>query len=413
VVLEQRIIQVDLKKKIEKSEKMKKKTMKPEAFFAEKIVATVREPLIVLNPKLRVIAANKSFYNVFKVKPKETVGQLIYNLGNRQWNIPKLRKLLGKILPKNSSFNNFEIEHDFKTIGHKTMLLNARRLDTIQMILLAIEDITEKKKADEKIKEQMEELKSLDELKNQFLSITSHELRTPMTPMKAQLEMLLEGYFGNLDENQKQSVTMILRNTERLDKLIVDILDISRLQSGRLKLELKKVQPADCIKESMENMKSLVDEKNIAVTIKINKLPKIIIDKDRITQVLTNLIDNAIKFTPENGNITIGAEKQKNDILVEVKDTGIGISEKNLKKIFLPFFQIDSTYSRKYKGTGLGLAICKGIVEQHGGKILVKSKLGKGSTFYFTLPFKDGKMEKQEFSSKKAGVKNLRIKAQI
>jgi two-component system CheB/CheR fusion protein len=381
---------------------MKKKTMKLEAFFAEKIVSTVREPLIVLDPKLRVISANKSFYNIFKVKPKETLGKQIYNLGNRQWNIPKLRKLLEEILPKNTSFNNFEIEHDFKTIGPKTMLLNARRLDTVQMILLAIEDTTELKKADEKIREQMEELKSLDELKTQFLTITSHELRTPMTPMKAQLQMLLEGYFGNINENQKQSIAMILRNTERLDKLIVDILDISRIQSGRLTFELKKVQPADCIRESITNMKPLADEKNIAITTKIDKLPKITFDKDRVTQVLTNLIDNAIKFTPEKGKITIEAKKQKNDVLVKVKDTGIGMSQKNLKRIFTPFLQMDSSYSRKYKGTGLGLAICKGIVEQHGGEILAKSKLDKGSTFYFTLPLRTRKMEKQKFSSKKA-----------
>jgi len=378
---------------------MKKKTMELELLkrdpsYAESIVNTVREPLIVLDAKLRVVTANKSFYNSFKVTPKKTVGQLIYDLGNQQWDIPKLRKLLEEILPKNTAFDNYEVEHDFKTIGQKTMLLNARHLERVQMILIAIEDITERKNAEEKIREQIEALKDLDNLKTQFLSITSHELRTPMTPMKAQLQMLLESYFGKLNEKQKQSIEMILRNTERLDKLIIDILDISRIQAGRLKFELKKVQPVDCIRESITNMKPLADEKNIAITIKIDKLPKITLDNDRVTQVLTNLIDNAIKFTPEKGKITIEAKKQKNDILVKVKDTGIGISEENLKRIFNPFLQIDSSYSRKYKGTGLGLAICKGIVEQHGGKILAKSKLDKGSTFYFTLPLRTRKNRK-------------------
>ena len=377
---------------------MKKKTMglkalKGDPSYAESIFNTVREPLIVLDVKLRVVSANKSFYNSFKVKPKETVGRLIYDLGNQQWDIPKLRKLLEEILPNNTAFDNYEVEHYFKTIGQRTMLLNARRLDNkvnkTQIILLAIEDITDRRK--------------IDELKTEFLSITSHELRSPMTPMKAQLQMLLEGYFGNPNEKQKQSLEMILRNTERLDKLIVDILDISKIQSGRLKFELKKVQPADCIKESIENMKSLADEKNIAITTKIDKLPKITLDKDAITQVLTNLIDNAIKFTPEKGKIKIDVKKQKNDILVKVKDTGIGISEENLKRIFNPFFQVDSSYTRKYKGTGLGLTICKAIIEQHGGKIWTKSKLKRGSTFYFTLPLKVMKNGKIEiFELKKA-----------
>jgi two-component system CheB/CheR fusion protein len=374
---------------------MKKKTMELEALkrdpsYAESIVNTVREPLIVLDGKLRVVLANKSFYNIFKVAPKESVGQLIYDLGNRQWNIPKLRKLLEEILPNNTAFDNYEVEHDFPNIGRRIMLLNARRMPRLpakpRIMLLAIEDITERKK--------------IDELKTEFLSITSHELRSPMTPMKAQLQMLLEGYFGNPNEKQKQSLEMILRNTERLDKLIVDILDISRIQSGRLKFELKKVQPADCIKESIENMKPLADEKNIAITTKIDKLPKITLDKDAITQVLTNLIDNAIKFTPEKGKIKIEVKKQKNDILVKVKDTGIGISEENLKRIFNPFFQVDSSYTRKYKGTGLGLTICKAIIKQHGGKIWTKSKLKRGSTFYFTLPLKvmkNGKIEIFEF----------------
>ena len=252
------------------------------------------------------------------------------------------------------------------------------------------------------LKKSYEKLKELDVLKTRFLSTTSHELRTPMTPMKIQLELLLDNHFGKLSEKQKQSLEMVLRNTKHLDKLIADILDISRIQAGRLKFELKKVQVAECIKKSIENLKMLADQKNIIITSKITELPELTLDKDRIIQVLNNLIKNAIKFTPAKGKIIVEAEKQKDNVLVKVKDTGIGMSEENLKGIFEPFFQIDSSYKREYEGTGLGLAISKGIVEQHRGNIWAKSEIKKGSTFYFTLPLtvKIQKLNKKEVKNK-------------
>lgn len=237
-------------------------------------------------------------------------------------------------------------------------------------------------------KEQIKILKGVAKLKTQFLSITSHELRTPMTPIRSQMEMLLDGSFGKLSKEQKQSLGMISRNVEVLDKLLADILDISRIQTGKMRFELKKVQLADCITSSIENIKTSADKKNIFIAAKIKKLPELALDRERIIQVLTNLINNAVKFTPSKGKITVEAEKQKNNVLVKVKDTGIGIAGKDMKKLFEPFFQVESSDRRKYGGTGLGLTICKNIIEQHGGKIWVKSRLGKGSTFYFTVPLK-------------------------
>src|SRR3989338_4320581 len=250
-------------------------------------------------------------------------------------------------------------------------------------------DITEHKKAQEILiksihrKKEITRLKELDMAKTQFLSITSHELRTPMTPIKSQIEMLSDGFFGKLTKKQKQSLEMISRNVENLDKLLADILDISRVQTGKLRFELSKVQIADCIKYSIENIKASADKKNISIAAKIEKLPELTLDNGRIMQVLTNLINNAVKFTPAKGKITVEAEKQKNNVLVKVKDTGIGIAGKDMKKLFEPFFQAESSDRRKYGGTGLGLTICKNIIEQHGGKIWVKSRLGKGSIFYF------------------------------
>lgn len=247
------------------------------------------------------------------------------------------------------------------------------------------------KNSRQKIKKQLtelKELKELDTLKTRFLAMTSHELRSPITPMKAQLQLLLKNYFGELSKTQKKSLHTVLRNAEHLDKLIADILDISRIQAKIMKIDKRNMNLKECIELALQNMQTSANEKKIIITTKIAKLPELRADKDRLVQVLNNLIDNAIKFTPEKGKITIDAEKQKQDILIKIRDTGIGVSGENLGKLFQPFFQADSNYNRKYKGTGLGLTICKRIIEQHGGKIWVESQLGKGSTFYFTLPIK-------------------------
>lgn len=232
-----------------------------------------------------------------------------------------------------------------------------------------------------------EEHKQLDKAKTEFLSITSHELRSPMTPMKAQLQMLERGYFGNLNKKQKESVSVVLRNTTRLDTLISDMLEISRIEAARLKFVFKKVDLADSIKTLVKDMKGFMPEKKINLIEKIGKLPIIEVDPDRVGQVLRNLINNAIKFTPEKGKVEVTAEAKKDHILISVKDTGIGISGKDKERIFEPFYQAEQTMYRKKGGTGLGLAICRGIIESQKGKLWIESKETKGSTFYFTVPF--------------------------
>ena len=236
------------------------------------------------------------------------------------------------------------------------------------------------------------DLKEIDEAKTQFLSITSHELRTPMTPIKSQLQLLLRKHFGKLNNKQVKSLRMIERNTDRLDRLLQNLLEISRIQSGRMKIIPSRQSINDVIEDVVNFMKPSADEKKIKMKTKIfDKIPEIEFDKDKISQVLQNIISNSIKFTPEGGKITISLSKYgKNGVIISTRDTGIGIPEDKCRDVFEPFFQVDSWRSRKVGGTGLGLAICKGIVEAHGGKIWCESKPNEGATFYFTLPFKIG-----------------------
>lgn len=212
-------------KKIARSEhKETERQIKEGREFAESIVSTIRESLLILNGELRIVSASRSFYRAFKVKPKETKGEFIYDLGNRQWDIPKLRHLLEEIIPENTTFDNFEVEHDFPGIGKRIMLLNARRIPPPpgkpRIILLAIEDITERKKAEEREKKlaaqvaaaetekkrakELErvnnELKKLDRLKADFISMVSHELRTPLSISKEGITLVRDKTAGGINE---------------------------------------------------------------------------------------------------------------------------------------------------------------------------------------------------------------------
>ena len=231
-----------------------------------------------------------------------------------------------------------------------------------------------------------EERKEIDTAKTEFLSITSHELRSPMTPMKAQLQMLQEGYFGDLNEKQKDSLGIIIRNADRLDNIIVDFLEISRIEAARLKFNFEETEIEKTVLEIVKFMEGFAKEKNIQLVTNIDKIPIIQADSDRVIQVLRNLINNAIKFSDENSKIEIGAELKKDFILFSVKDYGCGLTPDNQIRVFEPFYQVEGANRRKHGGTGLGLTICRGIVESQNGKIWVESIPGKGCKFYFTLP---------------------------
>jgi len=231
-----------------------------------------------------------------------------------------------------------------------------------------------------------EERNNLDRSKSEFLSITSHELRTPITPLKAQLQMLQQEYFGKHTDKQKESLCIILRNAERLNKIIEDFLEISRIEAARLKFAFRKTDLHETIKETIEFMTGFAKEKNISLASPSNQLPIIEIDPDRISQVLRNLVHNAIKFSPQNSTIEINALLQNDHILFSVKDQGVGLSTEDQIRVFEPFYQVEGSLRRNYGGTGLGLTICRGIIEAQKGKIWVESKLNVGSTFYFTIP---------------------------
>ncbi|NES69997.1 MAG: cell wall metabolism sensor histidine kinase WalK, partial [Okeania sp. SIO2D1] len=238
--------------------------------------------------------------------------------------------------------------------------------------------------------------KAIERMKDEFISVVSHELRTPLTSIHSSLKILATGKLGNLSSKGKRMLTIADEQTDRLVRLVNNVLDLQRIQSGKVKMNKKACQAMELMIEASQTMQTMAQEHEINLfTQPVAFL--VWANHDYIVQTLTNLLSNSIKFSPPNSTVFLSAkmklpqesskrEKQIPCVTFEVKDEGQGIPANKLETIFERFQQVDSSDSRKKGGTGLGLTICRQIIEEHGGKIWAESCLGKGSTFYFTLP---------------------------
>lgn len=230
----------------------------------------------------------------------------------------------------------------------------------------------------------------VDRVKSEFVSTVSHELRTPLTSIKGYTDLILMGATGPIPESQTKYLRVIKSNADRLQELVNDLLDISRIETGKTKLDLRPVDLSQVIHEVVEgHLVGRVKHENKVITSHIELPPNLPLangDYKRVTQILTNLVDNAFNYTESGGSITVKAWSEKGQIYISVKDTGYGISEENLNKIFDRFYRSEDERIQKVSGTGLGLAIVTSLIEMHGGRLQVQSKLNEGSTFTFNLP---------------------------
>lgn len=349
------------------------KTRQNDLEFQEAIIAAIREPLLVLDKELRIITANRSFYRIFKVKPEETEKQLIYDLGNRQWDIPRLRVLLEEILPENTHFDDFEVEHDFPSIGHKIMLLNARQIYTEKidrgMILLAIEDITE--------------LRKLSCEKRNIFSMFAHDMKNPLVTSEGFLRRIISGKAGALTEKQRNYLEVALSELGKVSQLIAAFLEFSRFEARENQPVFAPVDIEAEIRKNIEAEMLEAEKKQITLSFEPpdTAIPLVNADAAMINCVIRNILDNAIKHTDAGGVITVAVTEQDSAILVSVKDTGAGIPPDHLPYIFDAFYRV----VRDSRGSGLGLTIAREIIDLHGGKMWVQSCPLEGSTFWFTL----------------------------
>ena len=418
---------------------------------ADNIIATMSDSLFLADVDGKILKINPSLINLLGYKEEELIGNsmnILFTEG--QFGNELLKKLL-----KSESFGSNETKYKTKSgrvvdISFSGSIVKDEKEQVTGIVGIAY-DITERKKREIQLKERTSELNEkvteskqseiatlniledlqktlnelqnskemieqqniqlikLDQLKSSFLNVTSHELRTPMSAIKGYVQMTIKQTLGEITEEQKKVLTIVLRNVDRLDHLIQDILDISRLESGTMKFIPNKTVIKTLVEETVETMQIPADLKHMTIDVEVeDKMPDLTIDQERVKQVMLNIINNAIKFSPDGSIINIRAKKEEENILFEVQDSGRGIPKDKQEKIFGIFYQVDSGIDRKFGGAGLGLAISRGIVLAHGGKIWVDSDVGKGSTFYFALPIKSVVDMEEKF--KGADIFGLEIK---
>jgi len=482
--------------------------------YAEQIIATLREPFLVLDIGLRVKTANEAFYRAFRVARGETEGRPLYELGDGQWDIPRLRSLL-EAVPREVAVHDYQVEHDFPTIGRKTMLLNARRFppegEDPNLILLAIEDvtvrrgaeaglriselryrrlfqtakdgilildaengeitdvnpfmsgllgfefheflgkqlwqiglfreerenrdayrelrekgyirydhlplktktgrevevefvsnvyevdrraiiqcnirdITERRRLERQTQEQAAALADLNRRKDEFLAMLSHELRNPLSPILNAVHLLRLQGGENLIQQEARSV--IERQVGQLTRLVADLLEVSRISTGRVRLEPYRVDMRNVVERAAESARPLIVRLHHDLSVSLPAGPIWVhADSTRLEQVVVNLLNNAAKYTEPGGRISLDARQDGDEMVLRLRDTGVGIAPELLPHIFDLFTQADRSLDRAQGGLGIGLSLVKHLVEMHRGTVEARSGgLGRGSEFTVRLP---------------------------
>src|SRR6202162_3238257 len=285
--------------------------------YGDDIIATLREPFLVLDQDLRVKTANRSFYESFHVSKEETENRLVYHLGNGQWDIPALRKLLDEVLSRNQSVHDFEVEHSFPTLGRKTMLLNARPFPPDskhpELILLAVYDVSA-------VRQRADELADLDRRKDEFLAMLSHELRNPLAPIvNAALLLRLHSNRNRLHgiENPvlQQSATIIERQAGQLTRIVDELLEVSRISTGRIQLRQERIAVGVVVENAVATVRALFGQLRRELTVSLpTQAIWVHADSARLEQVVVNLLTNAAKYTDQGGKIwlTVSVEGVRN-----------------------------------------------------------------------------------------------------
>jgi PAS domain S-box-containing protein len=346
----------------------------------------------VTDTKGNIIYANDTFCNVSKYTKNELIGKN-HRILKSGYHSTSFYKNLWDTISNGKIWKN-DVKNkakDGSLYWVQTIIAPIFDMDgKIEKYLSIRIDITKNKENEETIKTQYKNLKKVDIQKDEFASMVTHELKTPLTPIIGYSDALkMEKIMGTLSEKQLKSVNKISRNAKRLQSLINDIFDVQKLELGKMSFVNEQINVDEMIDDLADDSKFMMEDKKIQFVSNLNKGLSIESDKNRLTQVLKNLINNAIDFVPEEtGVIRLNTEEDERSIVFSVEDNGKGIPKDLQKKLFQKFYQIDSSETRSHGGSGLGLTICKGIIENLGGKITVESEIGKGSKFIVRIPKK-------------------------
>jgi two-component system, chemotaxis family, CheB/CheR fusion protein len=467
--------------------------------YVETIIQTKRGGLVVLTSDMRVKNANRAFYEMFRLSPQETEGNFLYEIGGHQWDIPLIHQHLREIFPKNIPFEEFELDHTFPKLGRKVLIVKVHKLFYNEgkevMILLAMDEITPRKKAEEALRESEKRFHTMcesapvmiwmadvdnrftffnktflnftgstleaqikndwrslihpedretfvrlyddafrnrkqfrseyrlrhndgnyrhmihhgmplqgdefigfigtcvdisdrievEKQKDTFLGIASHELKTPLTSIKAYAQILQDRFANNGSADTEQYFVKLDGLIDRLTNIINNLLDVSKLQTGRVEYNFTSFDINELLKELADELRPTAKHKLI---LSLDKPQTVRGDRERLTQVFTNLISNAIKYSPTADEVHIRSEVNHTEVMISVHDHGIGIPKQEQEKIFNRFYRVEEWEGHVFPGLGLGLFIAAEILKGHGGKINVESDAGKGAVFSVTLPLK-------------------------
>jgi signal transduction histidine kinase len=339
----------------------------------EAILRGIGDSVIVIDPQLRLLMMNPIAARIFRVLKVPQPGVRLPEIVSNEALLALARDTLTDI--EAPLIRELSLQGD----GDRAQIYQALASpvrgahDEVRGVVMVMRDITSQKE--------------IERMKSDFLSVVSHELRTPLHSIKGFVDIILMGKTGQISDLQRDFLTTVKQSTASLQRLIDDLLEFSRMEAGQIKLRPQMISVYDVAAKVVEQLSPLAQEGKLALVNEVSEaVPLVEADPMRIEQVLTNLVSNAIKFTPAEGSVTIRAEDTGDQVRVSVKDTGIGIPEAEQGKVFERFYQVDSGATRSYRGAGLGLTICKFIVEYHHGRIWVESKPGEGSTFHFALP---------------------------
>jgi PAS domain S-box-containing protein len=346
-----------------------------EANKNQTILESIADGVIVFDSDDKAIVSNPAISRLLNISNKAIIGRKIE--GIMSTHVPQADQSLVLDMLKDKALNRpaMKLDWDEKTLSISLAPLQSF-VDGSTGTVAVFRDFTREAE--------------IDQMKSDFVSIASHELRTPLTSIKGYLDLVIQGSAGKVNTQQQEFLQIAKNNTERLHELVRDLLDVSRIETGNMELDVQLISLPALINSAVRSVRNQFEERKLALTIDLpDDLPKVFGDPNRITQILINLLSNAYKYTQEGG-ATICARQTDNAVQIDVADTGLGISEEDQEKLFTRFFRAEDSAVRQQAGTGLGLNITRSLVEMHGGEIWMTSKTNQGTTASFTLPLPAG-----------------------
>ncbi|RMD59496.1 PAS domain S-box protein [Candidatus Parcubacteria bacterium] len=346
----------------------------------EAIISNFVDPIIVLDKDQKISLVNPAATEIFGLSQKH-YGKRISSKNN--FSMENFRSLIHREF-KVKTAADLKIDDD--SIEEVTINADGQEL-TYKVITASVVGQRGEVLGIMKIFYNLTREKMIDKLKSEFISIAAHQLRTPLSAIKWAIKMILDGDAGELNEEQKELLQKGYDSNERIIALVNDMLNVSRIEEGRFGYSFKKSDFAEVLNTVVSSLEAKIAEKQIKLEVKgIDNLPKVFMDPSKMTLVLQNLLENAVKYTPEHGKIWVTVEAGKKFLRVSIKDNGVGIPAKDKEKLFSKFFRASNVVRMQTEGSGLGLFIVKNVIEKHGGEIVCNSEEGKGTEFVFTLP---------------------------